>query len=118
MPARFGVLIRSVLRRALDRDPRARASAEDVYYMLEKDRAARRHGVLPLSDALAAAREPPPPSEQCDGRLLRRGAKTPRPVFNAPHCPPRSTGARAAAGRLRDDGARPLEDGRERGEEE
>ena len=43
VPARFGSHLRQVLRGMLAPNPRDRASAEDIFYMLSKERAARRH---------------------------------------------------------------------------
>ena len=59
VPARFGSHLRQVLRGMLAPNPRDRASAEDIFYMLSKERAARRHSVLPLSDSLATALDLP-----------------------------------------------------------
>ncbi|KAJ1459077.1 hypothetical protein M885DRAFT_582137 [Pelagophyceae sp. CCMP2097] len=48
VPARFPMNVKLALRCALDPDPSRRASAEELFYVLDSERAKRRHAVRPM----------------------------------------------------------------------
>ena len=53
IPARFGVELKNCLRCALEKDPRDRATCEEMFYLLEPSRAQRRHNVVELRPKIA-----------------------------------------------------------------